>query len=118
MNGTWLDEPLHVVLTDVPIGAWTIAMIFDALDLIRGRNEFGPAADTSIGIGLVGVLGAAKKDKQKSIEVFGPTGDDVHRFYGRASADGLHRLMQVARLRAMALVHEDEDVVLSVEPRR
>jgi hypothetical protein len=23
LNGTWLGEPLHVVLTDVPIGAWT-----------------------------------------------------------------------------------------------
>jgi uncharacterized membrane protein len=26
-----LGEPLHVVLTDIPIGAWTAAMIFDAL---------------------------------------------------------------------------------------
>lgn len=23
LNGTWLGEPLHVVLTDVPVGAWT-----------------------------------------------------------------------------------------------
>ena len=59
LNGTWLGEPLHVVLKDVPIGAWTVAMIFDALDLIRGRHEFALAADTSIGIGLVGALGAA-----------------------------------------------------------
>jgi hypothetical protein len=26
LNGTWLGEPLHVVLTDVPIGAWTVAI--------------------------------------------------------------------------------------------
>ncbi len=23
LNGTWLGEPLHVILTDIPIGAWT-----------------------------------------------------------------------------------------------
>src|SRR5215470_17378995 len=52
LNGTWLGEPLHVVLTDVPIGAWTAAMIFDALSLIRSGREFARAADTSIAIGL------------------------------------------------------------------
>lgn len=59
LNGTWLGEPLHVVLTDVPIGAWTVAIIFDALDLIRKRREFSLAADTSIAVGLLGAAGAA-----------------------------------------------------------
>ena len=59
LNGTWLGEPLHVVLTDVPIGAWTAAIIFDALDLIRNRREFSLAADTSLAIGLLGAAGAA-----------------------------------------------------------
>jgi nitrite reductase/ring-hydroxylating ferredoxin subunit/uncharacterized membrane protein len=59
LNGTWLGEPLHVILTDVPIGAWTVAMVFDVLDLTRSRREFALAADTSIGIGLIGAAGAA-----------------------------------------------------------
>ncbi|MGE5055451.1 MAG: DUF2231 domain-containing protein, partial [Acidobacteriota bacterium] len=59
LNGTWLGEPLHVVLTDVPIGAWTVAIIFDALDLIRKRRQFSLAADTSIAVGLLGAAGAA-----------------------------------------------------------
>src|ERR1039458_6490781 len=54
LNGTWLGEPLHVVLTDLPVGAWTVAMVFDLLDLILDRQEFASAADASIGIGLVG----------------------------------------------------------------
>ena len=29
LNGTWLGEPLHVVLKDVPAGAWTVAMVFE-----------------------------------------------------------------------------------------
>ena len=59
LNGTWLSEPLHVVLTDVPIGAWTVAIMFDSLDLIRNRREFSLAADTSVAIGLLGAAGAA-----------------------------------------------------------
>src|SRR5450631_4126136 len=59
LNGTWLGEPLHVVLTDVPVGAWTVAMVFDLLDLMLDRVEFASAADASIGIGLVGAAGTA-----------------------------------------------------------
>ena len=58
LNGTWLGEPLHVVLTDLPIGAWTAAIAFDVLDSIRARREFAVAADTSIAIGLVCAAGA------------------------------------------------------------
>ncbi len=59
LNGTWLGEPLHAVLTDVPVGAWTVAMAFDALDLLCDRSEFARACETSIGIGLLGAAGAA-----------------------------------------------------------
>jgi nitrite reductase/ring-hydroxylating ferredoxin subunit/uncharacterized membrane protein len=59
LNGTWLGVPLHVVLKDIPIGAWTVAMVFDVLDLVRNRSEFALAADTSIAIGLVGAAGSA-----------------------------------------------------------
>jgi len=59
LNGTWLGEPLHVVLKDLPIGAWSLAMAFDVLDLLRGRQEFELAADTSIAIGLACAAGAA-----------------------------------------------------------
>jgi nitrite reductase/ring-hydroxylating ferredoxin subunit/uncharacterized membrane protein len=59
LNGTWLGEPLHVVLTDVPVGAWTVAMACDALDLAFERREFALLADTSIAIGILGAAGAA-----------------------------------------------------------
>jgi nitrite reductase/ring-hydroxylating ferredoxin subunit/uncharacterized membrane protein len=58
LNGTWLGEPLHVVLKDLPVGAWTVAMVFDGLDLVLSRREFPLAAETSITIGLVGAAGA------------------------------------------------------------
>lgn len=59
LNGTWLGEPLHASLTDVPLGAWTMALIFDVLDMVGNRHEFSLAADVSIGIGLMGAAGAA-----------------------------------------------------------
>jgi nitrite reductase/ring-hydroxylating ferredoxin subunit/uncharacterized membrane protein len=59
LNGTWLGEPLHVVLTDVPIGAWTAAMAFDALHLVSHRRQFAHACEASIGVGLLGATGAA-----------------------------------------------------------
>ncbi len=59
LNGTWLGEPLHAALTDVPIGAWTAAMVFDALEMINSRHEFAVAADTSVAIGLAGAASAA-----------------------------------------------------------
>lgn len=59
LNGTWLGEPLHVVLTDVPVGAWTVAMCFDALESIGNHREFALAADTSLAIGVLAALGAA-----------------------------------------------------------
>jgi nitrite reductase/ring-hydroxylating ferredoxin subunit/uncharacterized membrane protein len=59
LNGTWIGEPLHVILTDIPIGAWTVALVFDGLGFIRDKREFALAADASIGIGLVGAVGAA-----------------------------------------------------------
>lgn len=30
LHGVWLGHPLHPVLTDVPIGAWTTALALDA----------------------------------------------------------------------------------------
>jgi len=59
LNGTWLGEPLHAALTDLPIGAWTTGMIFDALSLIRSDGKVAWAADACIAIGLVGAAGAA-----------------------------------------------------------
>lgn len=59
LNGTWIGEPLHVILTDIPIGAWTVALVFDGLDFLSDKHEFALAADASIGIGLAGAAGAA-----------------------------------------------------------
>lgn len=59
LNGTWMGHPLHVILTDIPIGAWTAAITFDALDAMGSRREYRIAADAAVGLGLIGAAGAA-----------------------------------------------------------
>jgi uncharacterized membrane protein len=59
LHGTWVGHPLHVILTDLPIGAWTAAVVFDAVAGISEQHEFRVAADAAIALGLAGAAGAA-----------------------------------------------------------
>jgi len=59
LHGTWLGHPLHPVFTDIPVGAWTAALVLDALETLSGAEECGKAADLAIGVGLIGAAGAA-----------------------------------------------------------
>lgn len=60
LNGTWLGHPLHPVLTDVPVGAWTCTFL---LDVVSAREEDGSgmhtAADITLATGLVAALASA-----------------------------------------------------------
>lgn len=58
LHGTWLGHPLHPVLTDIPVGAWTAAVI---MDTASGGNDESLArgAETAVCVGLIGALGAA-----------------------------------------------------------
>ena len=33
-NGTWIGHPLHPLLTDIPVGAWTLTIIFSLAGLV------------------------------------------------------------------------------------
>jgi nitrite reductase/ring-hydroxylating ferredoxin subunit/uncharacterized membrane protein len=58
LHGSALGHPLHPALIELPVGAWTLAAIFDALEL-AGRGQGGKIADRAIGVGVLGALGAA-----------------------------------------------------------
>jgi nitrite reductase/ring-hydroxylating ferredoxin subunit/uncharacterized membrane protein len=58
LHGTWFGHPLHPALTDIPLGAWTTALVLDAVD-VRNRGGLARAADTAIGLGIAGAAGAA-----------------------------------------------------------
>jgi nitrite reductase/ring-hydroxylating ferredoxin subunit/uncharacterized membrane protein len=95
LHGSALGHPLHPVLIELPVGAWTLAAILDALEL-AGLRRKGDLADTAIKIGLAGAVGAA---------VAGAT--DWSETDGRAKRIGLaHGVMNLTAtgLYAIALV--------------
>lgn len=59
LHGTWLGHPLHPILTDIPIGAWTTAVAMDTVEMITGSESAASAADAAVAVGLVGAVGAA-----------------------------------------------------------
>jgi len=59
LHGTWLGHPLHPVITDIPLGAWTLAVIFDIVYFLAPSPGIATAADVTIGIGFLAALGAA-----------------------------------------------------------
>lgn len=59
LNGVWLGHPLHPVLTDIPIGAWTTAVALDSMEAGTGSHGIGKAADAAVAIGVAGAVGSA-----------------------------------------------------------
>src|SRR5438046_6482752 len=54
LNGTWLEHPLHPVLTDIPIGGWTTALALDLAALLFGVKRIGKASAIATGVGTAG----------------------------------------------------------------
>lgn len=59
LHGTWLGHPLHPVLTDIPIGAWTVALVLDAMDAAHPNRAVAKGAEVAVCVGLTGAAGAA-----------------------------------------------------------
>ncbi len=57
-HGTWFGHPLHPVITDVPLGAWTAATALDIYELATGDDHLARGSDVAVGIGLLGAAGA------------------------------------------------------------
>jgi uncharacterized membrane protein len=78
LHGEFLGHPLHAALTDVPVGAWTATLIFDALGGSWRGWRWRRAADATCAVGLGGALLAAL-----------PGAADWHKTEGRARKVGL-----------------------------
>src|SRR5215208_1376888 len=59
LDGTPMEIPLHPALTDVPIGSWTAALVFDGFDASTGSRAMRNAADATLAVGVVGGFAAA-----------------------------------------------------------
>lgn len=61
LNGTFLGHPLHPAITDVPIGAWLLAVVFDIVWLVSPSANAWAArgAEALVLIGILAAVGAA-----------------------------------------------------------
>ncbi|HLZ21527.1 MAG TPA: Rieske 2Fe-2S domain-containing protein [Ktedonobacterales bacterium] len=61
LNGTWFGHPIHPVITDIPIGAWLLAALFDILWLAAptGNAWAARGAQALVLVGVITALGAA-----------------------------------------------------------
>jgi nitrite reductase/ring-hydroxylating ferredoxin subunit/uncharacterized membrane protein len=55
LSGTNLGHPLHPMLTDVPIGAWTMSTLLDTVGGVAAE----PAADLLVGAGIIAAVPTA-----------------------------------------------------------
>jgi nitrite reductase/ring-hydroxylating ferredoxin subunit/uncharacterized membrane protein len=59
LHGTWLGHPLHPVLTDITIGAWAMAGIFDAAGAITDSDELRKVGDHLTTAGTISAIPTA-----------------------------------------------------------
>jgi len=55
LSGTNLGHPLHPMLTDLPIGAWSMSTLLDS----AGGARVQPAADLLVGVGILAAIPTA-----------------------------------------------------------
>jgi nitrite reductase/ring-hydroxylating ferredoxin subunit/uncharacterized membrane protein len=87
LYGTWLGHSLHAAVITVPVGSWSATMLFDLM-----REE--RAADLTLGLGLVGAVGAAVTGAAQWQDT---TNEEAPRRLG-----ALHALLNVAATSLMA----------------
>jgi nitrite reductase/ring-hydroxylating ferredoxin subunit/uncharacterized membrane protein len=56
LHGTWLGHPLHVVLTDLVIGAWGMGAVFDVAALSSGDRRVQWAGDALAALGTAAAV--------------------------------------------------------------
>lgn len=59
LHGTWLGHPLHPLLVEVPIGAWSLSALFDLMAVGTGSRQAAWTADALITAGVVTAVPAA-----------------------------------------------------------
>ncbi|WP_460579771.1 Rieske (2Fe-2S) protein [Humibacter ginsengisoli] len=69
LSGTWLGHALHPMLTDVPIGFWSAALLLDVTAGERGARS----ARRMVGLGVLGAIPTAMAGASDWADTHGPT---------------------------------------------
>lgn len=71
LNGVWLGHPLHPMLTDVPVGAWTGTMVLDVAATLSDNDSMETAADLTLVTGLLASYSAAATGLTDWMDTYG-----------------------------------------------
>jgi nitrite reductase/ring-hydroxylating ferredoxin subunit/uncharacterized membrane protein len=94
LSGMWMGHPLHPLLTDVTIGAWTSAFVLD----VFGNESTEGAADTLVGVGVASALPTVLSGYSDWSDLFGgPKRLGVAHAMANAVAVGCYGLSWLAR---------------------
>jgi len=85
LAGTWIAHPMHPMLTDVTIGAWTSAAILDVVGGGKGRS----GADTLVGIGILSAVPTALTGLSDLTDIVDSEERGVATAHALANAGGL-----------------------------
>ena len=101
LHGDWLHEPLHAILTDVPIGSWTATVAFDVTASITKSEALDAAADATLILGLLGASAAAVTGMNDWAEIKSPAARRIGLVQAtlNIAATGLFLSSAVARFR-------------------
>ncbi|MGH2515722.1 MAG: DUF2231 domain-containing protein [Ktedonobacterales bacterium] len=74
LSGTWFRHPIHPVITDVPLGAWLLAALFDILWLASptGNAWAARGAEALVLVGVIAALGAVVTGSADWSDTYGP----------------------------------------------
>jgi nitrite reductase/ring-hydroxylating ferredoxin subunit/uncharacterized membrane protein len=59
LHGIWLGHPLHPLLTDIVVGAWTLGALFDVISLSSDSSQMEEMADKLTAIGTLAAIPTA-----------------------------------------------------------
>ena len=71
LNGVWLGHPLHPMVTDVPVGAWTSTFVLDVAASVTDTDGLETAADLTLLVGLLGAYSSAASGLTDWMDTYG-----------------------------------------------
>jgi uncharacterized membrane protein len=59
LHGNLFGYPIHPIINDIPIGAWTASTVMDTMGMVTGRRSLDRGSNAAAAVGIVGAITAA-----------------------------------------------------------
>jgi uncharacterized membrane protein len=59
LHGNMFGYPIHPIINDIPIGAWTVSTVMDGMGMVTGRHSYDRGSNAAAAVGIAGAVTAA-----------------------------------------------------------